>query len=67
VLHAALEAMAEHGAGRVTISEIARRARVHATSIQRRWGTTENVMLDAMLTRGQEQLPVRTPARCAAN
>jgi len=50
-LHAALEAMAEHGAGGVTISEIARRAGVHATSVQRRWGTTENVMLDAMLTR----------------
>ena len=50
--------MAEHGAGGVTISEIARRAGVHATSVQRRWGTTENVMLDAMLTRSQEQLPV---------
>jgi len=57
-LHAALEAMAEHGAGGVTISEIARRAGVHATSVQRRWGTTENVMLDGMLTRSQEHLPV---------
>src|ERR1700752_1921190 len=58
VLRATLEAMAEHGPGGVTISEIARRAGVHATSVQRRWGTTENVMLDAMLTRSQEQLPV---------
>jgi AcrR family transcriptional regulator len=58
VLHATLEAMAEHGAGGVTISEIARRAGVHATSVQRRWGTAENAMLDAMLTRSQEELPV---------
>jgi AcrR family transcriptional regulator len=58
VLQVALEAMAEHGPGGVTISEIARRAGVHATSVQRRWGTAENVTLDAMLTRSQEQLPV---------
>ena len=58
VLQAALEAMAEHGPGGVTISDIARRAGVHATSVQRRWGTAENVTLDAMLTRSQEQLPV---------
>jgi AcrR family transcriptional regulator len=58
VLRATLEAMAEHGPGGLTISEIARRAGVHATSVQRRWGTTENVVLDAMLTRSQEQLPV---------
>ena len=58
VLRATLEVMAEHGAGGLTISEIARRAGVHATSVQRRWGTTENVVLDAMLTRSQEQLPV---------
>jgi AcrR family transcriptional regulator len=50
--------MAEHGLGGVTISEIARRAGVHATSVQRRWGTAENVMLDAMLARSQEELPV---------
>src|SRR6201998_1847391 len=57
VLQAALDAMAEHGPGGLTISEIARRAGVHATSVQRRWGTTENVVLDAMLTRSQEELP----------
>ncbi|MEV5836944.1 TetR/AcrR family transcriptional regulator [Nocardia sp. NPDC052112] len=58
VLQAALEALAELGPGGVTMSEIARRAGVHATSIQRRWGTTENVMLDALLDRSQEQLPI---------
>jgi hypothetical protein len=38
VLHATLDALSEHAPGAVTISEIARRAGVHATSIQRRWG-----------------------------
>ena len=58
VLHATLQATAEHGPGGVTISEIARRAGVHATSIQRRWGSRENVILDAMLTYSQEKLPI---------
>jgi AcrR family transcriptional regulator len=58
VLEAALQAMAEDGLGGVTISEIARRAGVHASSIQRRWGSRENVVLDAMLTNSQEKLPI---------
>lgn len=58
VLGAALQAMAEHGLGGVTISEIARGAGVHASSIQRRWGSRENVMLDALLSYSQEKLPI---------
>ena len=58
VLGAALQAMAEHGLGGVTISQIARGAGVHASSIQRRWGTRENVMLDALLTYSKEKLPI---------
>lgn len=58
VLHATLDALSEHVPGDVTISEIARRAGVHATSIQRRWGSKENVLLDALLTLSQEKLPI---------
>jgi AcrR family transcriptional regulator len=58
VLRAALEAMAESGPTGATISEIARRAGVHATSIQRRWGSCENVILDALLSYSQEKLPI---------
>jgi AcrR family transcriptional regulator len=58
VVQAALEAMVERGAGNVTIGDIARRADVQASSIRRRWGSAESVMLDAMLTHIQEQLPV---------
>jgi AcrR family transcriptional regulator len=50
--------MAEHGPGGVTISGIAKRAGVHATSIQRRWGSRESVMLDALLTYSEEKLPI---------
>ncbi len=58
VLRSTLEALAENGASGLTVSEIARRSGVHATSIQRRWGTLQNLILDALLTYSQEQLPV---------
>jgi len=50
--------MVERGAGNVTIGEVARRAGVQASSVQRRWGSAESVMLDAMLSRSQDELPV---------
>ena len=57
VLRSTLEALAEHGSGALTVSEIARRSGVHATSIQRRWGVLQNLVLDALLTYSQEQVP----------
>ena len=48
VLHAALDTLTEQGLEAVTFSEIGRRAGVHATSVQRRWGSRENVLFDAM-------------------
>jgi AcrR family transcriptional regulator len=57
VLKATLEALAEHGTGALTVSEVARRSGVHATSIQRRWGALQNLILDALLSYSQEQLP----------
>ena len=57
VLRSTLEALAELGPGTLTVTEIARRSGVHATSIQRRWGTLQNLILDALLTYSQEQLP----------
>ncbi|MFJ4785032.1 TetR-like C-terminal domain-containing protein [Streptomyces sp. NPDC088794] len=58
VLRATLETLAENGPNGLTMSEIARRSGVHATSIQRRWGGPQNLILDALLTYSQEQLPV---------
>jgi len=58
VLRATLQALQEDGAAGLTISEIARRSGVHATSIQRRWGTVEDVLLDAVLIYSQQTLPI---------
>ncbi|MFJ3904021.1 TetR-like C-terminal domain-containing protein [Streptomyces sp. NPDC090025] len=58
VLQSTLEALADRGADRLTMSEISRRSGVHATSIQRRWGTLQNLILDALLAYSQEQLPI---------
>jgi AcrR family transcriptional regulator len=58
VLRATLQALAEHGYSGLTISEIARRSGVHATSIQRRWCSLENVLLEAVLGYSQQKLPI---------
>jgi AcrR family transcriptional regulator len=57
VLRSTLEVLAERGPRDLTMSEIARRAGVHGTSIQRRWGMVQNLVLDALLTYSQDQLP----------
>ena len=58
VLRGVLDTIVEHGPDSVTMNETARRAGVHATSIQRRWGTREKLVLDALLAYSSEQLPV---------
>ena len=58
VLKATLRVVAEQGADAVSIREIARQARVHETSIYRRWRTKEHLILDALLDYSEEQLPI---------
>ncbi|MFF6971868.1 MULTISPECIES: TetR/AcrR family transcriptional regulator [Streptomyces] len=58
VLDATLQTMAEHGPDAVRIPEVARRAGVHETSVYRRWGTRERLVVDALLTYSQEQLHI---------
>ncbi|MET8828061.1 TetR/AcrR family transcriptional regulator [Streptomyces sp. NPDC004610] len=58
VLDATLEAVAEHGPDAVGIPEIARRAGVHETSVYRRWGTREHLVVDALLAYSEEQLHI---------
>ncbi len=41
-----------------TVAAVAERASVHETSIYRRWGTRENLMLDALLSTVHDRLPV---------
>ena len=58
VLKATLRVVAEQGAEAASIGEIARQARVHETSIYRRWRTKEHLILDALLDYSEEQLPI---------
>jgi AcrR family transcriptional regulator len=58
VLKATLHTVAEHGADAVSISEIARQAQVHETSIYRRWSTKEHLLLDALLDYSEAKLPI---------
>ncbi|CPR13364.1 TetR family transcriptional regulator [Mycobacterium bohemicum DSM 44277] len=58
VLKVTLQAVAEHGADRVSIGEIARQAEVHETSIYRRWPTKEHLVLDALLDYSEAKLPI---------
>jgi AcrR family transcriptional regulator len=58
VLKATLYAVAEYGADAVSISEIARQAEVHETSIYRRWPTKEHLLLDALLDYSEAKLPI---------
>lgn len=58
VLHATLQALAEDGGGEVHVGQIARAAGVHETSIYRRWGTREHLVMDALLSFSEDRLPV---------
>ena len=58
VLDAALLVLVERGPDRAGVAEIAQRAGVHETSIYRRWGTREALLLDAMTTRAEQALPI---------
>lgn len=58
VFCATLQALAEDGYSGLTISEIGRRSGVHATSIQRRWGSLGNLLLEAVLSYSHQKLPI---------
>ncbi|MGW5519963.1 TetR/AcrR family transcriptional regulator [Nocardia africana] len=59
VLDATLELLTENGgAEEPTMSEIAARSGVHETSIYRRWGTREKLVIDALLSHSEQQLPI---------
>jgi AcrR family transcriptional regulator len=48
VLQATLEVVAEQGLENLTFSDVGRRAGVHGTSVQRRWGSRENLFFEAI-------------------
>ena len=58
VHQAVIEAVSEHGADKVSIPDVSRRAGVRDSSIYRRWGTRENLVLDALLASSARELPI---------
>lgn len=58
VIESTLGLLVEQGVDQVTVAKVAERAGVHETSIYRRWGTPEKLMLDAVLGLSDSELPV---------
>lgn len=58
VLSAAVELLAAQGPQAMTVAAVASRAGVHETSIYRRWGTRERLILEAMTGLSVNLLPV---------
>ena len=58
VHRAVLDTVIERGVDNVGIPDISRRAGVRDSTIYRRWGTRENLVLDVMLTASDRTLPL---------
>ena len=58
VHRAVTELLAEQGTGNVTIAEVAMRSGVHPTSVYRRWGTMEGLVLDVAVARVETESPI---------
>jgi AcrR family transcriptional regulator len=55
---ATLQELAEAGYSALSLESVARRAGVHKTTLYRRWGTREELVLEAMLDRAGEHISV---------
>ncbi|KRE77830.1 TetR/AcrR family transcriptional regulator [Arthrobacter sp. Soil761] len=58
VLDATLDLFHAVGMNGLVIADISARAGVHETTIYRRWGTRENLLIEALLDEAEELLPV---------
>jgi AcrR family transcriptional regulator len=57
-LAATLEELADHGFAALSLERVARRAGVNKSTLYRRWGTREELVLEAMLERAAEHISV---------
>lgn len=55
---ATLDELAERGYSALSLESVARRAGVHKTTLYRRWGSREELVLEAMLERAGEHISV---------
>jgi AcrR family transcriptional regulator len=58
VIEALFAELIENGLGGLTMDGLARRAGVNKTTLYRRWGSKEAIVLEAMLERGEELVPI---------
>jgi AcrR family transcriptional regulator len=58
VVAATLAELADGGYPTLSMEQVARRAGVNKTTLYRRWGTREELVLEAMLDRAAEHIPV---------
>jgi AcrR family transcriptional regulator len=58
VLEATFELAKEHGLAGFSITDVAQRAGVHPSSIYRRWGTREGLLVDALLSGVGSMAPI---------
>ncbi|WP_180990783.1 TetR/AcrR family transcriptional regulator [Streptomyces malaysiensis] len=58
VIESTLGLLREGGIDQVTVAEVASRAGVHETSIYRRWGSRERLLIDAILDLSEANLSV---------
>jgi AcrR family transcriptional regulator len=58
VLEATVEELATNGLASLSLEAVARRAQVHKTTIYRRWGSREMLILDALRHQTRENVPV---------
>ncbi|MGI9623741.1 MAG: TetR/AcrR family transcriptional regulator [Acidimicrobiales bacterium] len=58
VLAATLEILANDGFAALTVDAVAERAGVHRTTVYRRWGTRERLVVDALASQGTTEIPI---------
>src|SRR3954453_8098435 len=58
VIDALVGELAEHGLTGTTMEGVARRAGVNKTTLYRRWGSKEELVLDALLELGERRVPI---------
>jgi AcrR family transcriptional regulator len=58
VLAAAVEELAAKGIAGLSLEGVARRAHVHKTTVYRRWGSRETLILEALREQARESVPV---------
>lgn len=67
VFDAVLATLIERGVDQVSVEEVARRAGVHKTTIYRRWGTVDRLVVEALATGAGERMAVPDTGSVAAD